>query len=32
MAMAWAGDAVEQPTITGRTRLDPDSKQPIISL
>jgi hypothetical protein len=32
MAMTWAGGAVEQPTITGRTRLGPDSVQPIIWL
>jgi hypothetical protein len=32
MAMAWAGGAVEQPTITGLTRLAPDNIQPIICL
>jgi hypothetical protein len=32
MAMTWAGAAVEQPTITGRTRLGPHSVQPIICL
>src|SRR6187399_675593 len=28
MAMTWAGSAVEQPTITGQTRLGPDSVPP----
>jgi hypothetical protein len=28
---AWAGGAVEQPTITGRTRLAPDSIQPLFA-
>jgi hypothetical protein len=32
MAMAWAGGAVEQPTITALTRLAPDNIQPIIYL
>src|SRR4029079_14583615 len=32
MAMTWAEGAVEQPTITERTRLSPDSLQPIICL
>ena len=28
---AWAGGAVEQPTITGRTRRAPDSIQPLFA-